>query len=223
MLDLRAGEFLRQLRSGEPQEAWASFLELCSPLILDVVSQFERDDDAVGNCYLFVCDHLRRNGFRRLLRFRADGPASFPTWLRAVVRNLCVDWHRQEFGRHRIFESVARLPALDQDIFRSIFVECLPAQEAYLQLRSRVPGLTLEGLREGIERVQRALTPRQRWLLSLRWARAAHAFAGPAWQGEEFLEQIRASCRTPSRGPASRKHGPRSPGAWPACRRASGC
>jgi CHAT domain-containing protein len=32
-----------------------------------------------------------------------------------VCRNLCVDWHRQEFGRHRVFESVSRLPALAQE------------------------------------------------------------------------------------------------------------
>jgi RNA polymerase sigma factor (sigma-70 family) len=188
--DAPATGILRELRSRDPHAAWASFLELYSPVILEVIRLFERDEDAIGDCYLFVCEHLSQNRFRRLLRFRADGPVSFSTWLRAVARNLCLDWHRREFGRHRVFESITRLPTLDQDIFRSVFVECLPPEEASLKLQPRVPGLTVDRLAEGIGRVQLALTPRQRWLLSVRRARAAHDLAGMAQQEDESLQNI---------------------------------
>ena len=164
MNDPRVGGLLRQFRSRDPRAAWAEFLDLYSPLLQAVVREFERDDDAVGDCYLYVSEQLCRNGFRRLLRFRTDGPASFPTWLRAVVRNLCLDWHRQEFGRHRIFESVARLPALDQEVFKRVLVDGLSSGEAHLTLAPRFPGLTLEGLGQSIMRVEHALTARQRWL-----------------------------------------------------------
>ena len=127
MHDPQVDGILRQLRSRDPRDGWAAFLDAYSPLLLDTVRLFERDEDAIGDCYLFACEQLRRNRFRRLLRFRTEGPASFRTWLRAVCRNFCVDWHRQEFGRHRVFESVSRLPALDQEIFTRVYLEGLSA------------------------------------------------------------------------------------------------
>ena len=164
---------------------------------LDVIRLFERDEDAVGNCYLFVCERLCRDTFRRLRRFQEDGPASFPTWLRAVVRNLCLDWHRQEFGRHRVFESVGRLSALDQGIFQAVFVECLPAEEAHLKISPRVPGLTVDLLRDGIRRVDQVLTSRQRWLLSVRRARAGHNLGARAQDDEELLQQTPSEALNP--------------------------
>lgn len=193
----QASGILRALRSRNPREAWTSFLEIYSPVILSVVRLFERDEDAVGDCYLFVCEHLRDKRFRRLGRFRPDGPASFPTWLRAVVRNLCLDWHRQEFGRHRVFESIARLPALEQEIFKALFVDCLPSEEAFLKLQPHVPGLTIDQLSDGIRRVQCALSPRQRWLLSVRRARAAHDLAGLAQRDDEELQKIPSEALNP--------------------------
>lgn len=195
MDDPRVGGMLRQLRSRDPREAWAAFLDAYSPLLLDTVRRFERDEDAVGDCYLFICEQLCRDGLRRLRRFRTDGPASFPTWLRAVIRNLCLDWHRQEFGRHRVFESIARLPALDQEVFTKIFVDGLSLEEAYLAIRPRFPGLTLAEVGRCIGRVEQSLTPRQRWLLSVRRARAGRGAVTGAEDGDEILE------RTPGDGP----------------------
>ena len=182
------GGLLRQLRSRDPHAAWAEFLDLYSPLLQAVVREFERDDDAAGDCYLYVSEQLCQNGFRRLLRFRTDGPASFPTWLRAVVRNLCLDWHRQEFGRHRVFESVARLPSFDQEVFKRVFVDGLSAGETHLTLAPRFPGLTREGLGQSIARVEQSLTPRQRWLLSV--SRARHAPGGGRRREDEADDEL---------------------------------
>ena len=81
MLVLQTDVLLGQLRSREPSDAWTTFLANYSPLLLDVVHLFERDADAAADCYLFVCEQLSRDNFKRLLRFRPNGPASFPTWL----------------------------------------------------------------------------------------------------------------------------------------------
>ena len=140
MDDLQTDDLLRQLRSRDPREAWARFLELYSPLLFDVARRFERDDEAVADCYLYICEQLSANRFGRLLRFRPDGPARFSTWLCAVARNLCLDWYRREFGRYRVFESVARLPALDQEVFRGLFVERLPIEDLFLKLEPRHRG-----------------------------------------------------------------------------------
>src|SRR5579863_3693252 len=126
----RLGEWLRALRSEAPAQAWAAFLDHYSPIILQVIVLFERDPDAVADCFLFTCEQLSNKNFRRLQQFRPDGAASFATWLRAVVRRLCVDWHRREFGRSRIFECIGRLSKIDQAVFRTLYENGERAEDA---------------------------------------------------------------------------------------------
>jgi len=93
---------LERLRSPEPkcvEEAWAEFLHGYAPLILQVVSVCERDAENRQECFVYACEHLCRNRFHRLRQFQPDGPATFATWLRAVVRNLCIDWQRRQLGQ----------------------------------------------------------------------------------------------------------------------------
>jgi len=167
MEDRQLEGVLHRLGSRAPEQAWEEFLEACSPLVLQVIRFFERDPDPVADCFLFVCERLRAKRFRRLRRFRPLGPACFSTWLRAVVRNLCVDWHRRESGRHRVFRAVGALGLLERAVFRC-----------------RFPGLTEPQLLASEERVRRSLTPRQLWLLSLP-PRAVHL----ALEGEDGSER----------------------------------
>lgn len=170
---------LSGLRSRLAQDAWAAFLESYSALILQVVHSFERDPDHVSDCFLFVCEQLSRKRFRRLRSFRPQGRARFSTWLRAVVRNLCLDWHRKEFGRHRVLQSVARLPALEQDLFRGLYQQGLSLDEAFAQLRTSYPTLTKNQLDEAEKRIRDRLSPRQLWLLSRRLPRVVPLENGP--------------------------------------------
>jgi RNA polymerase sigma factor (sigma-70 family) len=84
------------------------------------------------------------------------------------VRNLCLDWHRKEFGRERVFESIGRLSALDQAVFRCIHQDGISEEHAFLRLRVSFPQLTHDQIAESSRRVERLLSPRQRWLLSVR-------------------------------------------------------
>ena len=156
------------LGSRSCQQAWADFLECYSPLILQVVRLFEADPDDIADCFLFVCQQLAGNGFRRLRRFRPDGPASFTTWMRAVSRRLCLDWYRSAFGRARIFDSIARLSAFDREVFHLVYEQSLPLDEAVATLRARLGVLTAQQLGDSLGRIQHSLTPRQQWLLSTR-------------------------------------------------------
>ena len=161
-------EVLEQLRSGESPEAWTQFLQQYSGLIFHVVRHFEHNNDHAADCFQFVCEHLSEKRFRRLRQFKVDGPAKFSTWLRAVVRNLCLDWHRKEFGRHRVFKSISRLSTFDQEVFRSIYERGVPIDEAFLQLRPGFPSLTKIQLEQSVERIDKQLTTKQRWLLGAR-------------------------------------------------------
>ena len=98
---------LTELRSGLPYYAWTAFLTTYSGLIYGVIHMFAHEPDHTADCFLFVCEKLAENNYRRILAFKPDGKARFTTWARAVVRNLCLDWHRSQFGRKQVFSSVA--------------------------------------------------------------------------------------------------------------------
>jgi RNA polymerase sigma factor (sigma-70 family) len=157
---------LSTLSSTEPQSAWCAFLDRYSGLIYHVVLSFDRDPDRSGNCYLFVCEQLSANDFRRLRKFDVGGRATFSTWLCAVMRNLCLDWHRKEHGRHRMFGSVARRSATDQLLFEVVFRRGFSAEEAREELSRRGVELSFAAVEERISDLRRCLSSRQLWLLS---------------------------------------------------------
>jgi RNA polymerase sigma factor (sigma-70 family) len=80
-------------------QAWAALLERYSALLVHAACLQGRSYDRVMEKYTYVLDQLRRDDFRRLRRFQAGGESAFSTWLVVVVRRLCVDFHRQRYGR----------------------------------------------------------------------------------------------------------------------------
>ncbi len=190
-MDQRQIHGLQQgLRSRRPQEAWDQFLQEYSGLILQVIHFQERDPDHVSDCFVFVCEQLTRNRFRRLCQFRTDGLATFSTWLRAVVRRLCIDWRRSEFGRYRIFRSVAKLSGFDQAVFRLFYEHGASPEESLMYLAPLFPGATKERLVQSVERIHQTLTPRQHWLLSVRSVNRSAVRAGQAEEEVSLAEQV---------------------------------
>jgi len=157
---------LSALSSAERQSAWCAFLDCYSGLIYHVVRSFDRDPDRSGNCFLFVCEQLSANDFGRLRKFAVGGRATFSTWLCAVVRNICLDWHRKEHGRHRVFGSVAQRGATDQLLFEVVFRRGFSAEEAREELSRRGFELSFTAVEERICDLRRCLSSRQLWLLS---------------------------------------------------------
>jgi len=154
------------LRAFDHERAWDGFLTAYAGLILQVVHLFERDQDKIEDCFVFVCEQLKRDKMRRIRRFDTKGPASFQTWLRAVIRNLCLDWRRKKFGRPRLFRSIARLPQLDQELFRCIHLRDMSENEAFHTVKALHPALSRNQLAECLRHIQAALTPHQQWLLA---------------------------------------------------------
>jgi RNA polymerase sigma factor (sigma-70 family) len=165
---LESTRFLERLASPDPQEAWNQFLTDYSPLIRQVILAFEEDFDLAGDCFLFVCEKLCQEKFRRLRRFKPEGSARFSTWLRVVVRNLYMDWHRKEFGRQQIFQTIRRLIPLDQEVFHAVYHQKLSKEDCYSHLLGRHRGVTLNLIEESLNRIQKALSSRQLWLLQTR-------------------------------------------------------
>jgi len=168
MIDQGDKELLERLSSGRVDAAWSEFLVRYSPLIMQVIRRHDADDDRTSECFNHVCGALSDDGFRRVLSFRPDGPARFKTWLIAVVANLCVDWRRKERGRVRPLQCVARLPELDQQVYRCIYVRGMSRIQCMETLAPRFPELTVATVSEINARLFALLTPQQRWHLSAR-------------------------------------------------------
>ncbi len=137
-------------------------------LIMHVAAQFEYQQDRINECFLYACEQLNDNGFRRLLKFNAAGKAQFRTWLGSVVFNLCIDWHRREYGRVTLLPAIAALPAFDQSVYHLVIEQGMDKEASFQALKADFPDLTRELLANAVGRVHSLLTPRQRWQIAVR-------------------------------------------------------
>ncbi len=97
-------ELSRLLCSSDPssmEEDWAAFVDLYSRLLLHTARSFGGDYDSGMDRYAYVLEELRRDDFKRLRSYAADGRSRFSTWLVVVARRLCLDCHRHKYGRDR--------------------------------------------------------------------------------------------------------------------------
>ena len=178
------------LQSAEHECAWTKFLKEFSPVILQMVRRSIWDADLASDCFVFVCERLHEHKYRRLLRFRPDSGVRFETWLRVVVRNLCVDWYRKQSGRWRVFEAIKRLPWLHGRVYRLRHEQGLSLAETVLALQAEAPGVSSEEVENADETVGQALKSRQSWILSNRASQAASitAVSPELEEGEQSQE-----------------------------------
>jgi RNA polymerase sigma factor (sigma-70 family) len=130
--------WLASLRADAPEEAWARFHERYHRLIVATIRRLVPDHDDVMDVYSGVCQALSANACARLRTYseRAEGRAGAGTWLVAVVRNLTVDWLRQQHGRTRVAIPQG-LTERQQEIYRAICLDGHSAVEAYELISSR--------------------------------------------------------------------------------------
>lgn len=164
--DAEIGVFLIRLRSDQAEVAWQWFLTTYAALIAGTIKPFSRDSDDQGDCFLFVCEKLADQRYRRLLAFKPDERARFSTWLRAVVRNLCLDWLRSRYGRKQAFQSIASEGPVESEIFRCVFQRRLSMEQAWLELNAAGIAISFDEFENRAIQIQKMLTSRQLWLLS---------------------------------------------------------
>jgi RNA polymerase sigma factor (sigma-70 family) len=169
--DRAIAPLLEGLHSPNACDAWVEFLDSYGPVLYQTARAYTSDKDAAADCYVYVCEQLAHNRFRRLLKFNPKGRAKFTTWLRVVARNLCFDWHRSQSGRHRPFKSLQDLSPLELEIYDWRFVRGASLHETLQQIAPCFPGVGLDELSAVEKRLQTFLSPRQRWILST-WTRS---------------------------------------------------
>ena len=181
---------LERLKSRDPVSAWKEFLHEYSAVCFQAARACASDPDSAADCYLYVCEELARDKFRRLLKFKPDGSASFKTWLLVVARNLCFDWHRKRTGRPRPFKSLQSLSEFEFQIYVCRFERGFSVEQTLEHLRPLSPNLDLAQLEVALRRIERCLSSRQRWMLSVRQAKATTTTALLAEEEEDTAAEI---------------------------------
>jgi RNA polymerase sigma factor (sigma-70 family) len=161
-------EIMCGLASGRPDEAWGRFVDSYGPVLLQVVHLFEKDADSVRDCFVYLCEELAASHYSRLRKFRPADGASFVSWLRAVARNLCIDWERRAHGRRPRSKAIRELSAVEQEVFRLCFIDGMAVSQALYVLAGGYPGLKESDVSAAVETIRSLLTPRQRWVLASR-------------------------------------------------------
>jgi len=188
--DERELPFLDQLRRKQTAKpGWGFFVQRYSGLLLHTIREAESDYDQVLDRYLYVCQKLAEREFRRLLNFKRGGEREFAAWLRAVTRNLCIDHLREQHGRRRLPRAIARLPALDQEVFETAFWQGHNATETHEKLRATHPELRFAKVLESLERIQTVLRP---WQLQkvLHPKPTPDSVSPVSRSGEDWLDQV---------------------------------
>ncbi len=168
MLDRSIHKILAGLSSGSPDAAWREFLKNYSSLIVHIARRYEDDEDLAMDGYVYVCEKLSEHDFRRLLKFRINGTASFRTWLTTVTGNLCIDWRRHQYGRQRPLAAIARLTELEQLVFHKLYVVGLTRLECQHALPAKYSGVSEQQISDINCQIHSLVSSQQRWRLTSR-------------------------------------------------------
>ena len=172
MADAPPQELATLLNASDPptrEAAWDAFVAVHSRLLLHTARSLNHDYDTAMDSYTYVLEALHEDGHRRLRAYSADGRGKFSTWLVVVARRLCLDYRRHKYGRsrdpsregresHAARRRLVDLVSDEIDVTNAVPTETDPA----IDLQQREQSATLES-------ALRALSPRDRLLLTLRF------------------------------------------------------
>ena len=160
--DLLAQRLLHLLQE-DTQRGWRAFEAFFQADIGRLVQRRlpgQTHDETRRDAYQEICVALIADDYRRLKAY--GGTGSFSGFVLQVVDRLLIDFIRSFSMRRRAPAAIARLPALEQEIFRCVLWQGVAADAAILTkiLAQRLrPPPTLEAVAAGWARVQRCLPP----------------------------------------------------------------
>lgn len=152
--------------------AWERLVSRHSRLLLHIAGLVMRDPDAVMDAYAGVLERLRQDDYRILRGYVATDGCQFSTWLAVIARRMCVDAHRQRYGRprgDRDADGIAETRAVRQRLIDLVGVPVDLTQ--IVDDRSCTPEASLrrEQLQACMDRALAALSPADRLLVKLRF------------------------------------------------------
>jgi DNA-directed RNA polymerase specialized sigma24 family protein len=147
---------LNKLRTDRAPEGWTEFLAVYSDQIYKTTRLTTADEETAADCYLFIRQQLSQKNFKRLLRFRPEGPAKFETRLGVVAHNLCFDWLRSRYGRRSVLRALERLTEFENEVFRLHAQQGMSLGETLAHFMTRNAHVTLQQVEAADARIQQA-------------------------------------------------------------------
>ena len=153
---------LRVLLIKDRERGWRTFIDQYTPTLLALIERAGiRDRDEAMELYVWACERLAADDCARLRR-HDPGKGSLEAWLSVLIRNVVVDWVRSRAGRRRLFKSITHLSPFDRRVFELYYWEHQTAAEMVGTLAQEFGRPSLGDVINALERVQKALTERQR-------------------------------------------------------------
>jgi DNA-directed RNA polymerase specialized sigma24 family protein len=170
----RGEDALRRLLIENPHQGWAVFVDTYTPTLLALIERSGvTDRDDALDVYVRVCERLAADECARLRRYDPSRGA-LAAWLTLVVRNAVIDWVRSRRGRRRLFDAVRRLDRFDQQVFELYYWrQQRPWEIAEMMSRSTARMVSLDEVLRALDRINDALTSRNRVQLAALLARAS--------------------------------------------------
>ncbi len=181
-MDPASPELTRLLAAADPsaaEDAWEDFLSEHSQLLVRATRSLDGDYDSSMDRYAFVLQQLRAEDFRRLRSYSCDGRTKFATWLVVVAKRLCIDHHRQRYGRPQSAKQVPDSPD-PSAIARKRLANLIAQDVQRLPLKDVTTpdpegGLIARETAAALEMAMEQLSNRDRLLLKLRFDDGASA------------------------------------------------
>ena len=155
---------------GPRDDAWTAFVREYTRLLLHVARESSQNRDEAMDAYANILEKLREDGCRRLRAYSAHPGSQFTTWLVVVARRVCIDYHRQKYGRACPGPSQANER---RDTRRKLenLTDGVSVDDTVFDVNETDIGLELEKAEERseLEAVTSCLTPADRLLLTLRF------------------------------------------------------
>ncbi len=151
----------------DPFRGWGEFLDRYASDLLAWTRQLGFDRDESMDRFVYVCEKLSDDRCRRLREVRRLGDRGELTpWLRAVVRNLVVNWHWSRHGRPRLPKAIEALGDREQRVFRAHYWEGLGPAEIRERLEAEGSAIELAQVFDALEKVFEVLSDVDRWRLA---------------------------------------------------------
>jgi RNA polymerase sigma factor (sigma-70 family) len=153
-------------------EWWSAFLREYSRALLHVARVQSSSYDDMMDRYEYILAQLRANNYQRLRKYDSDNKTQLVTWLYVVAKRLCIDYHRQRYGRDRS-EMESPVQSAEREARRCLVDlmvdELIPQATPDDSMLDPETRLCMRETHEALETAVASLTPQDQLLITLRF------------------------------------------------------
>lgn len=158
---------LLSLFHSDPDRAWRLFIDRYADRIYSQLRHLGFDYDQAMDRFVYICEKLAEEDYRRLKTVRYTGSAGDLTpWVRKVVKNFSINWAWSEEGRKRLLKPISRMPQRERRIFELYFWRGLSPSAIREQIGLEgQQEISLADVFDALERIFSRLSQKKLWRL----------------------------------------------------------